>query len=600
MSQDKSIPRRNKVDWHMANDDPLLTTMRFIPQHEVVQKYSAILPDYLTTQTMKDSKAYKTYHDLATGKVQPKPKYVCRFSRSKTEQAPKPFPGKDEDDNDQEDDDNIDHDDDSERTNSDNDGDDFVHPKFSTHNDEASQEEEVNGEESFDPIVQIPSQVKNTNDEDNDDDSHSMNVEGDELDDEGENKEDDGNELYKDMNINLEGRDIQIEDVQITQVIEDTHVTLTLVNPEDVPVTTTAEPPLLSATNLPPPSTLIILHLQQTPVPLPANVPSFSLQDLPNFGSLFGIVDKYINNRMNEAVKVAVQLQSDRLRDEAQVENEDFLNKLDENIQKIIKEQVKEQVKAQVSKILLKIKKTVNEQLEAEILTRLSSSFKTSHALAANLSEHELKKILIDKMESNKHRDEDKVKEPSAGSNQGSKGRRARKEQESTSAPKEKTSKTTGKSTEGSKSHHKSASESAQAEEPMHTTKDLEELAHQEFNTGDYNRLRIQDIEDMLLLLVQGKLINLTVDERLAFNASLSDLKLKEAYTSYSNPIRFIYQNKDKHNRLMGIDELHKFSDDTLNNVQTALDDRLKGIRMRYLPQTIWRRSDKDRAAAMI
>ncbi|GKF63769.1 hypothetical protein Tco_0187217 [Tanacetum coccineum] len=79
---------------------------------------------------------------------------------------------------------------------------------------------------------------------------------------------------------------------------------------------------------------------------------------------------------------------------------------------------------------------------------------------------------------------EDKDKEPSAGSNQGSKRRRAGKEPESTSAPKEKTSKTTGKSNEGSKSYHKSADESAQAEEPMHTAKDLEELAHQEFEIG--------------------------------------------------------------------------------------------------------------------
>nr|GFD02062.1 hypothetical protein [Tanacetum cinerariifolium] len=31
----------------------------------------------------------------------------------------------------------------------------------------------------------------------------------------------------------------------------------------------------------------------------------------------------------------------------------------------------------------------------------------------------------------------------------------------------------------------------------------------------------LQDIEDMLLLLVQGKLSNLTVEERLAFNVSL-------------------------------------------------------------------------------
>nr|GFD00376.1 hypothetical protein [Tanacetum cinerariifolium] len=38
----------------------------------------------------------------------------------------------------------------------------------------------------------------------------------------------------------------------------------------------------------------------------------------------------------------------------------------------------------------------------------------------------------------------------------------------------------------------------------------------------------------------------------------------------------------------------------TLNDVCNALDDRLKGIRMQYLPTTIWRREDKDRAAAMI
>nr|GEU89945.1 hypothetical protein [Tanacetum cinerariifolium] len=79
-----------------------------------------------------------------------------------------------------------------------------------------------------------------------------------------------------------------------------------------------------------------------------------------------------------------------------------------------------------------------------------------------------------------------------------------------------------------------------------------------------------------------------------------SDLKHKEAYTAYSNLRGFIYQNKDKKNRLMRIDELHKFSDETLIDVRTALDDRLKGIRMRYLPHTIWRKSNKDRAATMI
>nr|GEV16092.1 hypothetical protein [Tanacetum cinerariifolium] len=417
--------------------------------------------------------------------------------------------------------------------------------------------------------------------------------------------------------------------------------------------------------------------------------------------SIPGIVDRYIDHQMNEAVKVVVQIQSDRLRDKAQAENEDFLNKLDENIQKIIKEQVKEQVKVQVSKLLPKIEKTVNEQLEAKVLTRSSNSSKTSYAVAADQSELELKKILIEKIESNKyiHRsdeqrnlykalvdayecdkiildtygdtvtlkrrrdDADKDEEPSAGSDRGSKRRREGKEPESTSAPKEKASKTTGKSTEGSKSHQKTTSESALAEEPMQTTQYSKEPSHQEFETGaaddqplmdtpvdfsaflmnqlnvdtltpelrvgptyelmkgsckslegDLKRLRIQDIKDMLLLLVQGKLTNLTVEKRFSFNVSLRmftrsiviqqcvkdiqlgvksyqkklnltnldtykfDLKRKEAYNAYSNPRGFIYQNKESQNRLMRIDKLHKFSDNTLNDVQTTLDDRLKGI----------------------
>ncbi|GJV38554.1 hypothetical protein Tco_1411031 [Tanacetum coccineum] len=134
------------------------------------------------------------------------------------------------------------------------------------------------------------------------------------------------------------------------------------------------------------------------------------------------------------------------------------------------------------------------------------------------------------------------------------------------------------------------------------------------FKEGDFKRLRIQDIEDMLLLLVQGKLKNLTIEERIAFNISfyqkklnltkpdtyISYLKRREAYSAHFNPKGFIYQNKDKKNILMRINELHKFSDGTLNDIRTALDDRLKGIRMKYLPQTIWRQSDRDKAAAII
>nr|GEU98868.1 putative reverse transcriptase domain-containing protein [Tanacetum cinerariifolium] len=474
------------------NDDPILTTMRYIPQHEVIQKYGAILLDNLTNQSRKESKAYKTYYAFATGEEIPKPKYVRRSVKEKTKQVPKassdkriksaakmklaiersktqhhssqpsgsgalegtcvspgvpnvPTYGSDdeqiswkssdeeddnddtnvikvkddddqEDDNDQEDDDDQDNDDaqdndddqgdDDERTDSDNDGDDFVHPKFSTHDKEEKEE-------------------------------HSFDPRGD--DEEETNEEDEANELYSDVNVNLVGRHTEMTDaprtiIQTTQILEDTHVIITLINPE------------------------------------------------------------------GQQQRTLVQIQ-----DEAQAENEDFINKLDENIKKIIKEQVKEQVKAQVSKIMPKIKKTVNEQLKIEVLTHSSSESKTSHAVAANLSELKLKRILIEKMERNKsiHRSDeqknlykelDEDEEPFTGSNRGSKRRKAGKEPESTSAPKEKTSKSTGKSKEGSKSHQDHTDKSTQAEEPIHADEELEEPTHQEFDTRFTEEQHVNEI----------------------------------------------------------------------------------------------------------
>nr|GEY45148.1 hypothetical protein [Tanacetum cinerariifolium] len=573
---------------------------------------------------------------------------------------------------------------------------------------------------------------------------------------------------------------------------------------------------------------------------------------------------------MTEAVREAVQIRTDRLHDSYQKENDEFLRTIDDNMKRIIKEQVKSQVKEQVSRILPRIEEFMNAQLEAEVLTRSSHSSRTSYAVATDLSEMELKKILIEKMEGNKsiqRSDEqrnpykalvdayeaDKIILDSYGETAILKRRREDDDdQEGPSA---------------------SASESAFAEEPVQTISQIEEPSHPKpltpdrdwnktlpavqgsaqtwiselakqadsrssfnelldtpidfsnfimidfsnfimnrlgvdaltpellagptyelkrgscnslteleyhleevykplplipnnrgrrvipfahfinndleylqggvssrkyttsvtktksadyghikwiedlvprtmwiqepinydkhalwgvshwgrkrqqfywfavnresaldvyskrriiavtdlkivewhiykhldwisvrrdddkiynFKEGDFKRLRLQDIEDMLLLFVQGNLSNLTVEERFDFNVSLrmftrsiviqrrvedlqlgvksyqkrlnltkpdtyrSDLKRREAYTAYSNPRGFIYQNKDKKKRLMRIDKLHKFSDWMLNDVRNALDDRLKEIRMQYLPQTIWRKGDKDRAAAMI
>ncbi|GJV74844.1 hypothetical protein Tco_1506428 [Tanacetum coccineum] len=164
------------------------------------------------------------------------------------------------------------------------------------------------------------------------------------MDEEETNKEDKVNELYRDMNVNLEGRDTEMTDaphtnIQGTQVTEDTHVIITAATPKVQQLSSSVSFGFISNMLNPNPDTGIdsILNLniestslQQTPVPTPIIVPTVS--------SIPGIVDKYLANKINEAIKTAVQLQSDRLRDEAQAENEDFINKLDDNIKKIIKE----------------------------------------------------------------------------------------------------------------------------------------------------------------------------------------------------------------------------------------------------------------------
>nr|GFB29816.1 hypothetical protein [Tanacetum cinerariifolium] len=86
-----------------------------------------------------------------------------------------------------------------------------------------------------------------------------------------------------------------------------------------------------------------------------------------------------------------------------------------------------------------------------------------------------------------------------------------------------------------------------------------------------YSKRRIIAVTELKIVECYQKRLNLTKP-----NTYRSDLKRREAYTAHSNQRGFIYQNKDKKNRLMRIDELHKFSDRTLNDVRNALDDRLK------------------------
>ncbi|GJS27649.1 hypothetical protein Tco_0488269 [Tanacetum coccineum] len=747
MEKDPSIPRRNKINWHYARDDPMFTTINVISRNEDTQLYGTILPVALTNEDIRNSESYKEYYAIASGTIPPKTKGSKKKANTDTTTKQKPptapkekkekksgkgkqktteletiseavlteaeqlkiitkrsrkethsshasgsgadegtgvTPGvpdapdydseddiswkssdddqddekaqddededkndvnettqDDEDDDEHDDDEKAQDDDDEEQTESEDDGDDFIHPKLTTHDDDIIHEEETDEDDSFDPTVHTPSQISSSDDEDSENEIEGTNVEGAKSDEDATYEEDQGNEAVKDTNTNLEGRDdvmtdVLLPQVQATQEIEDTHVTLTPVNPDgqqqsssvssgfvsnmlnpnqdtgvdaifeqhaeatsltdtpvtaivepsfsaptnhpptpnplviqlqqppiltpattpssslqnlpnfaslfgfdyrlkslednfselrqtnqhaeatsltDTPVTAIVEPSFSAPTNHPPTPNPLVIQLQQPPILTPATTPSSSLQNLPNFASLFGfdyrlkslednfselrqtnqyaealssipgIVDQYLANKMQEAVDVAVQLKYDRIREESNTENQQFLDSIDEGMKKVIKEQVKKKV----SRITPKIEKS---DIQRQLYKALVDAY-------------EADKILLDTygdtVTIKRPRDgADDDQEPSAGTDRGSKRRRSGKEPASTSAPRETTTTTAGKTTTtGSKTHKQSASQSAPVEETMQTTNVFEAPAHQEFETGVHDEQEEEEVQHL-------------------------------------------------------------------------------------------------------
>nr|GEV71302.1 uncharacterized mitochondrial protein AtMg00810-like [Tanacetum cinerariifolium] len=112
------------------------------------------------------------------------------------------------------------------------------------------------------------------------------------------------------------------------------------------------------------------------------------------------------------------------------------------------------------------------------------------------------------------------------------------------------------------------------------------------FKKGDFLRLNMCDIEDMLLLL---KKLNITKPETFR-----SDISIRTPYTTYNNPQGCIYVEKYKRNRLIRSDELYKFSNGTLTYVRSVLHDISSNLRMDYLPKRRWSTLDKQTSHIMI
>ncbi|GJR89828.1 retrovirus-related pol polyprotein from transposon TNT 1-94 [Tanacetum coccineum] len=743
MSKDQSISRKNKMFWHTTRDDTMFTSMRCISRHEDTQVYGTILPKELINQAMLDSNAYKTYYAFAFGEKTPKPKLKSKAKVAKPgkkkQPAKKPkakglvvlsevalteavYQKKQE---------RLSH---------------ITYEGTGT----------IPGVPDV-PIYESKSEKESwgdSKDEDNENDSDDLSGEGDDN-----NDDDDANDDDKQEGDDTNNDDKETDKLGFEQVEEDAHVTLTPVldtqnadepvqssyvssdftskllnlenpSPADNEIASLMETSARHATEVPentsgftttiplPPMFFNPLLQQATPTPTPTTskaTTSFPL--LLDFSSVFRFNDRVTNLEKDLSKIKQVDQQ------EAQDEKNAYIELVDTSIKALIKEEV-------------------NTQLP-QILPQAVSDF--ANPAAASLSEFELTKILIDKMEKNKlydkadykkklynalieyyntdkdlfdsygevfslkrSRDEDKDRDPSVGSDQGKKRRKSSKDSAHAEEPSH-TVEDSGMQQDQEfvigyndeqptdKEVTKADCQVTRAEEPttsfdeindtsfdfsafvMHwlkipnltqeimtkaTTYELkwiEDLVpelwslvqlkydqHAYLGTSHwgpkrqrfyryaitwkrlnfvemirsyirFKRLSLQDIEDMLLLLVQQKLTNLTIDERYDLNVALrmytrriviqmwvEDLQLgvksyqkklnltkpdtykylrnKTAYTSYSDPRGIIYVDQNKRKRLMRGNELYKFSDGTLNDVRSDLHDIATGIRMEYLP----------------
>nr|GEV93107.1 reverse transcriptase domain-containing protein [Tanacetum cinerariifolium] len=522
ISKDKTISMRNKIKLHTIHDESLLGTLKFVSKTQDYQQYGALMLDDMINQDVKDSEAYKTYYDFATGTVPPKKarkykkvaspsrklsnvkeaepvkkgkrvnrpakkstttptagvairdtpgvsvskkKAPAKSDRSKgiqilfdlalwkaaqlkeaTKRSKKDFhisqangsgdgtdlksgvpnekqrktSGDSEDDNDDDNDDYSKGDDD--KADSDNDG-----------NSDADDNERTNSDDNDD---ENPSFTLKDYDEEEHDDEY-------ESDDDNENVfEEEVDDLYKDMDVRSlgvghekerEGVEEMTDDDQMVsqaksyeQVIEDAHVTLTSSQKTESlkqisSVSSDFASKFLIFDNVSPMidevasmMNIFLPCLDLIKESLPWKELSqhkqadHSTQLMESVKSqLPTMVDDLLSTRIRYATRIALESYTKDFEKKAQEERKLYIDV----VEKSLKDIIKDEVKSILPQILPKevsdfatpmIQSTINESLENVFLAKSSSQPKSTYEAVESLTEFELKKILLDKMERSK------------------------------------------------------------------------------------------------------------------------------------------------------------------------------------------------------
>nr|GEY49785.1 hypothetical protein [Tanacetum cinerariifolium] len=238
------------------------------------------------------------------------------------------------------------------------------------------------------------------------------------------------------------------------------------------------------------------LMIPSTPTPTPApttNITTTSIPALLDFSSLFGfdqrvfvlekelsqlkqvdytaqllktitsqisaMIDAQLSIGLEDSIQKAFRSYTAEFKKKAQGKKKRYIDLIEKSVKDIIKEEVKSQLPYILPKEVSNyatpvIQSTITESLEKVVLAKSSSQPKCTYEAAASLTEFELKKILLDKMQKNRE-DMDKDEDPPAGSDQGLKRRKTSKDAEPSKGFKSKESKS--RSSKGTKSRPKSS-----------------------------------------------------------------------------------------------------------------------------------------------
>nr|GEY00330.1 integrase, catalytic region, zinc finger, CCHC-type, peptidase aspartic, catalytic [Tanacetum cinerariifolium] len=319
------------------------------------QVYVAILPTALTNQEMLDSKAYKEYYAVASGAEPPKAKTKYKKKADESVTSPKSkttYASKGTRLNKKEF--HISH------ASGSSDG---VDTQSKVLNGDKESWGDSKDEDDYDD--EGDNDDDGDDDSDNDDDAESNDhddasnderteSDSDEILDPNLTNDDEENdevlkELYEDVNVNMEKDDAETTDAHQGGSEQQMFLKNQDLSKKKKPLMVSALESELS-------------ELKQTN------------QFAEVVSLILGIVDKYLAFKMKE----------------------------ERNVNSTMKKIIKDQVKEQVSKMIPKIEKYVTETLGAEVLVRTKNQPQTAYAVAASLSNFELKKILIDKIEAKK------------------------------------------------------------------------------------------------------------------------------------------------------------------------------------------------------